>query len=152
MCILEHEGVCGESLSFFDRNDCIGMNLQVCANVTAAKGDRILSVTLNEEASEVKAERIMRNDEQSHDPSGFKLLEDDMTVLFPSVRKTIPLTGVFRDDGYKSVIFSHIQSTNFAGIGKTTKIRTIFRLRMLFLSSFFTLFFKKNLRRVRKGR
>ena len=85
----------------------------------------------------------MRNDEHPHDLPGFKLLEDDMAVLFPSVRKIIPLTGIFRDDGYKSVIFSHIQSTNFAGIGKTTKIRTIFRLRMLFLSSFFTLFLKK---------
>ena len=127
VCILEHEGIGGEFLSFFDRNDRIGMNMQICMHVTAAKGDYILSVAFNKERSEVKAERIMRNDEQSHDPSGFKLLEDDMTVLFPSVRKTIPLTGVFRDDGYKSVIFSHIQSTDFAGIGEVTKIRTIFR-------------------------
>lgn len=41
--ILEHEGVCSEDLSFFNRNGCIGTNLQVCANVTAAKGDGIVS-------------------------------------------------------------------------------------------------------------
>ena len=119
--------------------------------VTAAKGDYILSVAFNKERSEVKAERIMGNDEQSHDPSGFKLLEDDMTVLFPSVRKTIPLTGVFRDDGYKSVIFSHIQSTDFAGIGEATQIRTIFRHLIyhypnaffFFFVKLFTLFLKK---------
>ena len=125
--ISEHEGVCGEVLSFFDRNGRIGMNLQVCAHVTAAKGDYIVSVTLNKEASEVKTEGIMRDDEHPHDPSGFKLLEDNMTVFFPSIGKTIPLTDIFRDDGYKSVIFSHSQLTDFAGIGETTKIRTIFR-------------------------
>ena len=96
-------------------------------HVTAAKGDYILSVALNKERSEVKSEGVMRNDEQTHNLSGFKLLEDDMAVFFSSVRKTIPFTGVFRNDGYKSVIFSHIQSTNFAVIGETTKIRTIFR-------------------------
>ena len=127
VCILEHEVICGEILSFFDRNDRIGMNMQICMHVTAAKGDDILSVAFNKKTSEVKAERIMGNDEQSHDLPGFKLLEDDMAVLFPSVRKTIPLTGVFRNDGYKSVIFSHIRSTDFAGIGETTQIRTIFR-------------------------
>ena len=127
VCILEHEVVCSEDLSFFDRNGRVGMNMQICANVTAAKDDYILSVALNKEASEVKVERIMRNDEHPHDASGFKLLEDDMTVLFPSVRKTIPFTGIFRDDGYKSVIFSHSQSTDFAGIGEATQIRTIFR-------------------------
>jgi hypothetical protein len=127
VCILEHESICGEFLPFFDRNGRIGMNMQVCANVTVAQADDIVSVAFHKEASDIKSERIMGNDEQSHDPSGFKLLEDDMTVLFPSVRKTIPLTGIFRDDGYKSVIFSHIQSTDFAGIGEATQIRTIFR-------------------------
>ena len=127
VCILEHEGVCGEDSPFFDRNGRIGMNMQICANVTAAQGDYIVSVALNKEASEVKAEGIMGNDEQSHDLSGFKLLEDNMPVLFPSVGKTIPLTGIFRNDGYKSVIFSHSQSTDFAGIGEVTQIRTIFR-------------------------
>ena len=127
VCILEHEGIDGEFLSFFDRNGRIGMNMQVCANVTAAQCDYIVSVALNKEASEVKSEGVMRNDEHPHDLSGLKLLKDDMTVLFPSVRKIIPLTGIFRDDGYKSVIFSHIQSTNFAVIGETTKIRTILR-------------------------
>lgn len=127
LCILEHKGIGGEFLSFFDRNGRIGTDMQICANVTAAKGDYILSVAFNKERSEVKAERIMGNDEHPHGLSGFKLLEDNMIVLFPSVRKIIPLTGIFRDDGYKSVIFSHIQSTDFAGIGKTTKIRTIFR-------------------------
>ena len=127
VCILEHEVICGEDLSFFDRNDRIDTNMQICMHVTAAQGDYIVSVALNKEASEVKVERIMRNDEQSHDPSGFKLLEDNMPVLFPSVRKIIPLTDIFRDDGYKSVIFSHSQLTDFAGIGEVTQIRTIFR-------------------------
>ena len=127
VCILEHEVVCSEFLPFFDLNGRIGMNLQVCANVTAAQCDYIVSVALNKEASEVKVERVMRNDEHPHDLSGFKLLEDNMPVLFPSVRKIIPLTGIFRDDGYKSVIFSHIRSTDFAGIGEVTQIRTIFR-------------------------
>ena len=127
VCILEHEGIDGEFLSFFDRNGRIGMNMQVCANVTAAQCDYIVSVALNKEASEVKSEGVMRNDEHPHDLPGFKLLEDDMAVLFPSVRKIIPLTGIFRNDGYKSVIFSHIQSTDFAGIGEATQIRTIFR-------------------------
>jgi hypothetical protein len=108
-------------LSFFDRNGHIGTNLQVCANITAAKGDDIVLVTFNEEASEVKAEGIVRNDKHPHDLPGFKLLKDDMTVFFSSVRKTIPLTGIFRNDGYETVIFSHIQSTDFAGIGETTK-------------------------------
>ena len=127
VCILEHESICSEDLSFFDRNGRIGMNMQICMHVTAAQGDYIVSVALNKERSEVKAERIMGNDEHPHDASGFKLLEDDMTVLFPSVRKIIPLTGIFRDDGYESVIFSHIRSTDFAGIGEATQIRTIFR-------------------------
>jgi hypothetical protein len=157
VCILEYEGIGGEFLSFFDRNGRIGMNMQVCANVTAAQCDYIVSVALNKEASEVKSERIMGNDEHPHDLPGFKLLEDDMAVLFPSVRKIIPLTGIFRNDGYKSVIFSHIQSTNFAVIGETTKIRTIFRYLIyhypnaFFVKLFYT-FFQKNLRRVRKGR
>jgi len=127
VCILEHESICSEFSPFFDRNGRIGTNMQICMHVTAAQCDYIVSVTLNKEASEVKAERIMRNDEHPHDLPGFKLLEDDMTVFFPSVGKTIPFTGIFRNDGYKSVIFSHIQSTNFAVIGKTTKTRTIFR-------------------------
>ena len=127
VCILEYEVICGEFLPFFDRNGRIGTDMQVCAHVTAAQGDYIVSVALNKEASEVKAERIMRNDEHPHDPSGFKLLEDDMPVFFPSVRKTIPLTDIFCDDGYESVIFSNIQSTDVAGIGEATKIRTIFR-------------------------
>ena len=127
VCILEHECVCSEGLSFPDRNGRIGTNLQVCAHVTAVQGDHIVSVTLNKEASEVKSERIMRNDKHPHDLSGFKLLEDNMTVFLPSVRKTIPLTGIFRDDNYESVIFSDIQSTASAGICETTKIRTIFR-------------------------
>lgn len=127
LCILEHKGVCGEDLSFFDRNGRVGMNMQVCANVTAAQGDYIVSVALNKEASEVKAEGVMRDDEQTHNLSGFKLLEDNMTVFFSSVRKIIPLTGIFRDDGHESVIFPHIQSTDFAGVGEATKIRTIFR-------------------------
>ena len=55
--------------------------MQICANVTAAEGDDVLSVTFNKEGSEVKAERVMRNDEQLHGPSGFKLLEDDVTVF-----------------------------------------------------------------------
>ena len=105
VCILEHESICSEDLSFFDRNGRIGMNLQVCANVTAAQCDYIVSVTLNKEASEVKAEGIMRNDEHPHDLPGFKLLEDDMTVFLPSVRKTIPFTGIFRDDGYNPSFF-----------------------------------------------
>ena len=125
--ILEHEVICSEVLSFFDRNGRIGMNMQICTHVTAAQCDYIVSVTLNKEASEVKVERIMRNDEHPHDLSGFKLLEDNMPVLFPSVGKTIPFTGIFRNDGYKSVIFSHSQSTDFAGIGEATQIRTIFR-------------------------
>ena len=58
VCILEHEGIDGEFLSFFDRNGRIGTNLQVCANVTAAKGNYILSVAFNKERSEVKSERI----------------------------------------------------------------------------------------------
>ena len=127
VCILEHEGVCSEFSSFFDRNGRIGMNMQICMHVTAAKGDYIVSIAFNKKTSEVKVERIMRNDEQSHDPSGFKLLEDNMPVFFPSVGKIIPLTGIFRNDGYKSVIFSHIRSTDFAGIGEATQIRTIFR-------------------------
>lgn len=156
VCILEHEGVCGEFLSFFDRNGHIGTNMQVCTNVTAAKGDYILSVAFNKERSEVKAECIMGNDEQSHDPSGFKLIEDDMTVFFPSVRKTIPFTGIFRDDGYKSVVLSHVQSTDFACIGEAIKIRTIFRHLLyqysdafffFFVKLFYT-FFKKNLLKV----
>ena len=53
--ILEHEGICGEDLSFFDRNGCIDINMQICANVTAAQGDYIVSVTFYKEASEVKA-------------------------------------------------------------------------------------------------
>ena len=127
VCIWEHEVICGEFLPFFDRNGRIGMNMQICTHVTAAQCDYIVSVTLNKEASEVKVERIMRNDEHPHDLSGFKLLEDNMPVLFPSVGKTIPFTGIFRNDGYKSVIFSHIRSTDFAGIGEATQIRTIFR-------------------------
>ena len=43
-CSSEHEGICGEFLPFFDRNGCIGTNMQICTHVTAAKGDRILSV------------------------------------------------------------------------------------------------------------
>lgn len=125
--ILEYEVICGEFLPFFDRNGRIGTNMQICMHVTAAKGDYILSVAFNKERSEVKAERIMRNDEQTHNLSGFKLLEDNMTVFFSSVRKIIPLTGIFRDDGHESVIFSHIQSTDFAGIGEAIQIRTIFR-------------------------
>ena len=81
VCILEYESICSEDLSFFDRNGRIGMNLQVCANVTAAKGDYTLSIAFNKERSEVKAERIMRNDEHPHDLPGFKLLEDDVTVF-----------------------------------------------------------------------
>lgn len=81
VCILEYEGIGDEFLSFFDRNGRIGTNMQICANVTAAKGDDILSVAFNKERSEVKSEHIMRNDEQSHDLPGFKLLEDDMTVF-----------------------------------------------------------------------
>ena len=81
VCILEHEGIDGEFLSFFDRNGRIGMNMQICTHVTAAKGDYILSVALNKERSEVKAEGIMRDDEHPHDLSGFKLLEDDMTIF-----------------------------------------------------------------------
>ena len=77
----EHEGICGEDLSFFDRNDCIGTNMQICTHITAAEGDRILSVAFNKGGSEVKAERVMRNDEQSHDPSGFKLLEDNRALF-----------------------------------------------------------------------
>ena len=126
VCILEHECVCSEGLSFPDRNGRIGTNLQVCAHVTAVQGDCILLVTFNKEASEVKSERIMRNDKHPHDLPGFKLLEDDMTIFFPSTGKTIPLTGIFRDDGYESVIFSNIQSAASAGICETTKIRTIF--------------------------
>ena len=126
-CSSEHEGICGEDLSFFDRNGCIDINMQICANVTAAQGDYIVSVTFYKEASEVKAKRIMRNDEHPHDLPGFKLLEDDMTVFLSSVGKTIPLTSIFRNDGYESVIFPHIQSTDFACIGEATKIRTIFR-------------------------
>ena len=114
-------------LPFFDLNGRIGTNMQICMHVTAAQGDYIVSVAFNKKTSEVKAEGIMRDDEHPHDLSGFKLLEDDMAVLFPSVRKIIPLTGIFRNDGYKSVIFSHIQSTDFAGIGEATQIRTIFR-------------------------
>lgn len=127
VCILEHESICSEDLSFFDRNGRIGMNMQICMHVTAAKGDYTLSVAFNKERSEIKAERIMRNDEHPHDLPGFKLLEDDMAVLFPSVRKTIPLTGIFRNDGYEPVMLSNIQSTDFAGIGEATQIRTIFR-------------------------
>jgi len=141
VCILEHEVICSEDLSFFDRNGRIGMNLQVCANVTAAQGDYIVSVTFHKEASEVKAERIMRNDEHPHDLPGFKLLEDDMAVLFPSVRKIIPLTGIFRDDGYEPVMLSNIQSTNFAGIGEVTKIRTIFRYPLYAREAFFVKLF-----------
>ena len=143
VCILEHESICSEDLSFFDRNGRIGTNMQICMHVTAAQGDYIVSVAFNKERSEVKAERIMRNDEHPHDLPGFKLLEDDMAVIFPSVRKTIPLTGIFRNDGYKSVIFSHIQSTNFAVIGETTKIRTIFRHLIYHYPNAFFFFFVK---------
>ena len=101
--------------------------MQICTHVTAAKGDDIVSVAFYKEASEVKSERVMGNDEHPHDPPGFKLLEDDMAVFFPSVRKIIPLTGIFRNDDYESVMLSNIRSTDFAGIGETTKIRTIFR-------------------------
>ena len=76
LCILEHEVICGEILSFFDRNGRIGMNLQVCANVTAAQCDDIVSVAFHKEASDIKSERVMRDDEQTHDLPGFKLLED----------------------------------------------------------------------------
>ena len=126
-CSSEHEGIGGEDLSFFDRNGCIGMNMQICANVTAAQGDYIVSVALNKEASEVKVERVMRNDEQTHDLSGFKLLEDNMTVFSPSVGKTIPLTGIFRDDGHKLVILPDTQLTGLADVGEATKVGTIFR-------------------------
>ena len=98
-----------------------------CTHVTAAKGDYILSVAFNKERSEVEAECIMGNDEHPHDPSGFKLLENDMTVLFPSVRKTIPLTGIFRDDGHKLVILPDTQLTGLADVGEATKVGTIFR-------------------------
>lgn len=141
--ILKHEVICGEFLPFFDRNGRIDTDMQICTHVAAAEGNRILSVAFNKERSEIKAERIMGNDEQSHDPSGFKLLEDDMTVLFSSVRKTIPFTGIFRNDGYKSVIFSHIQSTDFAGIGEATQIRTIFRHLLHQYSDAFFFFFVK---------
>ena len=40
----EHEGICGEFLPFFDRNDRIGTNMQICTHVTAAKGEDVLSV------------------------------------------------------------------------------------------------------------
>ena len=79
--VLEHEGICGKFLPFFDRNDRIGTNMQICTHITAAKGDDVLSVAFNKERSEVKAERVLRNDEQSHNLSGFKLLEDDVTVF-----------------------------------------------------------------------
>ena len=36
VCILEHEGIDGEFLSFFDRNGRIGMNMQICTHITAA--------------------------------------------------------------------------------------------------------------------
>ena len=80
-CSSEHEGICGKFLPFFDRNDRIGTNMQICTHITAAKGDDVLSVAFNKERSEVKAERVLRNDEQSHNLSGFKLLEDDVTVF-----------------------------------------------------------------------
>ena len=127
VCILEYEGICGEFLPFFDRNGRIGTDMQGCANVTAAKGDYIFSVTFNKERSEVKSERIMRDDEHPHDLPGFKLLENDMTVFFPSVRKAIPLTGIFRDDGHKLVILPDTQLTGLADVGEATKVGTIFR-------------------------
>ena len=150
VCILEYEGIGGEFLPFFDRNGRIGTDMQICANVTAAKGDDIVSVAFHKEASDIKSERVMRDDEQTHDLPGFKLLENDMTVFFSSVRKIIPLTDIFRDDGYKSVIFSNIQSTDFAGIGEATKIRTIFRYLIChypnaFFVKLFLHFFQKKL-------
>lgn len=127
LCILEHESICGEFLSFFDRNDRIGMDMQICMHVTAAKGDDIVSVAFYKEASDIKSERVMRDDEQTHDLPGFKLLEDNMTVFFPSVGKTIPLTGIFRDDGHKLVILPDTQLTGLADVGEATKVGTIFR-------------------------
>ena len=80
-CSSEHEGICGKFLPFFDRNGRIGTNMQICTHVTAAEGDDALSVAFHKEGSEVKAERVMRNDEHPHGPFGFKLLEDDVTVF-----------------------------------------------------------------------
>ena len=80
-CSSEHEGICGEFLPFFDRNDRIGTNMQICANVTATEGEDVLSVAFNKEGSEVKAERVMGNDEHPHDLPGFKLLEDNRTLF-----------------------------------------------------------------------
>ena len=82
VCILERESICGEFLPFFDRNDRIGTDMQICTHITAAKGDNIVSVAFHKEASDIKLERIMRDDEQTHNPPGFKLLEDDMTPSF----------------------------------------------------------------------
>ena len=85
----------------------------------------------------------MGNDEYPHDLPGFKLFKDDMTVFLPSIGKTIPLTSIFRNDGYESVIFLHIQSTNFAVIGEKTKIRTIFRHLIYHYPNAFFFFFVK---------
>jgi hypothetical protein len=125
--ILKHEVICGEFLPFFDRNGRIDTDMQICANVTATESDRILSIAFNKKTSEVKAEGVMGNDEHPHDFAGFKLLEDNMTVFFPSVGKTIPLTGIFRDDGHKLVILPDTQLTGLADVGEATKVGTIFR-------------------------
>ena len=120
LCTADHGGICGEFLSFFDDDVAIGSDGEVLFKIAAAKSDGILSVAFNKERSEVKLERIMGNDEHPHNMTGFKLLEDDMAVFFPSIGKTIPLTGIFRNDGYESVALSNIQSTDFAGIGEAT--------------------------------
>jgi len=148
VCILEHEVVCGEFSPFFDRNGRIGMNMQICMHVTAAKGDYILSVAFNKEASEVKSEGVMRNDEQTHNLSGFKLLEDNMPVFFPSIGKNNPVYGHLPQrrlqvrhffthpvDRFRRHRRSNTNQNNFPTSSLTQE--------RLFLSSFFTLFSKK---------
>lgn len=127
MRILEHEGIGGEDLTFFDDGGRIDTDIQICACIFAAEGDRIFSVARNEEVPEVKAEGIVHHDEHSHYASGFKLVKDDMSVFLPPIGKTIPLAGIRRTDGHESVIASDIQSAGFLGIGKATKGRIIFR-------------------------